>query len=187
MLIFLLLWDPVLQALILGPLILFLLGYGVPEWLAVADGVAVALAATLAVRRHLRRDAAANAGPSGTDYIWNRSWDAGTYLPRLSLFLRVAGWRVNDSAARENGRATLVAEKFTCRLALLLIPPGAGVGPADIQALRALSSQARATHTALVSSKAGRADPAGPLAHTPIRHMRYKDLAVLDDVLGLGW
>jgi hypothetical protein len=186
MLILMLLWDPVLQVLVLGPLILFMLGYGVPEWLAVADVLGVVFVLALGVRRQLRRDAAANPGPSTTDYIWTRGWTAAAYVQRLSLFLRLAGWRVGDSVVRADDRATLIAEKFTYRLALLLVRPDREATPADIVALRALGAETRATHAALVSFRQVRADPGGLLAQKPLLFMRYKDLPVLDDVLGLG-
>jgi hypothetical protein len=191
MLFMLLLWDPVVQVLALGPIILYFLGIFQHPLLAGLDIVVIIGAALYGIRRALKSDAELRGlAPSRIENRWRPSWQPDKFLQHLSLFVRLRGWRVSSSSVLGQDRVGLVLEKDKCRLAMLCLRPDTAEAASDRDTVGAMARQALASRTAVVSEAKKKRPGVGQDIHlgpAATLSLQFEDLSRLDEVLGLTW
>jgi hypothetical protein len=146
--------------------------------------VVLAVLGSIALTRRFREGTAerrASLADQAT-WRWPAIMPADQFRLRLITFLQLRGWRVTSSIVNSRDRLEVVVRKDRCFLALLLVAPTQGAGDAaDLERIAALRTEAGASHAAIVE-----AAPTSALANVAgVMRIRYEDLPVLDEAIGL--
>jgi hypothetical protein len=165
---------------ILAPIFLWILS--APRWHPLLASIYGAFLVVLLIFwvRGLRREQAEHRLIAATHATWRwpRRASPEFFRVRLAMFLRLGGWRVDNSAVTERGRVKLVVRKDRNCIVLLCVGPRQDPADAeDFAYVNAMRVEVRATHAAIVGAVSSNA-PAD------ILQFRFANLARLDQATG---